>query len=45
MVNRKTGTFSMEVKKTVDKGVRQEEEDDPYSYCISKTVDCNEISG
>uniref|UniRef100_A0A8C7M6K1 Calcium channel, voltage dependent, alpha2/delta subunit 3 n=1 Tax=Oncorhynchus kisutch TaxID=8019 RepID=A0A8C7M6K1_ONCKI len=41
MVNRKTGTFSMEVKKTVDKGVRQEEEDDPYSYCISKTVDCH----
>ena len=26
MVNRKTGTFSMEVKKTVDKGVREEVE-------------------
>uniref|UniRef100_A0A8K9V746 Calcium channel, voltage dependent, alpha2/delta subunit 3 n=1 Tax=Oncorhynchus mykiss TaxID=8022 RepID=A0A8K9V746_ONCMY len=41
MVNRKTGTFSMEVKKTVDKGVRREEENDSYSYCISKTVDCH----
>ena len=28
MVNRKTGTFSMEVKKTIDKGVRKAMQND-----------------